>query len=162
MEYSYQSFNIFYKRHKKVTLLRPLLILNRLQILKVCTFYRLPICIDYTNQLISFRRNRLRHQIYPTLRTFFNPNIDVALKRLLSLIKTENDYFLNHLKNIQKFIQLNNFNLKKKKNLRPKWICFLPIALQRKFYQKLLTSNFRSLTFNEIEFLLRKNIFLLK
>ena len=160
MEYSYQTFSIFYKRRKKVTLLRPLLILNRLQILKVCTFYRLPICIDYTNQLTRFRRNRLRHQICPILRTFFNPNLDVALTRLLSLIKTENDYFLNHLKNIQKFIQLNNFN--SQENLRPKWICFLPIALQRKFYQKLLTSSFRYLTFNEIEFLLRKNIFLLK
>lgn len=160
MKYSYQSFSIFYKTRKKVTLLRPLLILNRLQILKICTYYRLPICIDYTNQLTSFRRNRLRHQIFPILRTFFNPNIDQALKRFLSLTKTENDYFSNHLKDIQKFIQLNKFDLKK--NLKPKWICFLPIALQRKFYQKLLISSFRSLTFNEVEFLLRKNIFLCK
>lgn len=160
MKYSYQRFSVFYKKRQKVGLLRPLLVFNRFQISKLCNFCRLPIYIDYTNQLTSFRRNRLRLQIWPILRTFFNPNIDLALERFLSVIHAENEYFLNHLKNIQKFINLKNFDLKK--DLRLKWICFLPDALQRKFYQKLLISHFRSLTFNEVEFLLRTNIFRFK
>ena len=99
MKYNDQKFNIFYKKRKKIIIIRPLLVLNRLQILKVCTFLHLPIYIDSTNQLTNFRRNRLRHQILPLLKIFFNPKIDVVLTRFISIVNSENIYFNNHLKN---------------------------------------------------------------
>lgn len=163
MQYNSGKLNIFYKKREKISIIRPLLVLNRLHIFKICIFWRLPIYIDFTNKLTNFRRNRLRQQIFPLFKIFFNPKIDIALTRLISIINGENDYFQNHLKNIEKFIKIKKFNkknLKKFKNL--KWLIFLPNALQRKFYKQLLIYHFKALTFSEIEFLLKVNILLFK
>lgn len=160
MKYKAQKFNLFYKKRKKIHIIRPLLMLNRLHILKICIFLRLPLSIDATNQFANFRRNRLRHQIFPLFKTFFNPKIDVALARFIAINNSETTYFNNHLKSIKKFIQIKNFNSKKIQTL--KWVVFLPKALQRRFYQSLLSSSIKSLTFNEIEFLLRVNICIFK
>jgi tRNA(Ile)-lysidine synthase TilS/MesJ len=160
MQYNNQRLSIFYIKRKKINIIRPLVILNRFQVLKTCIFLHLPLYIDSTNQLTSFRRNRLRHQIYPLFKIFFNPKIDIALARFISIFNSENIYFQNHLKNIKKFIKIKNLSFKKIQALN--WAIFLPRALQRKIYQNLLTSLFKSLTFNEIEFLLRVNIFFFK
>ena len=155
MPYKDQKINLFYKKREKINLIRPLLVLNRFQILKMCICCHLPIYVDSTNRLTNFRRNRLRYQILPLFKIFFNPKIDVALTKFLSIINDENQYFTNFLKNINKFIKVTNIQ-------KLKWVIFLPYALQRKFYQQLLISHFKSLTFNEIEFLLKLNIFLFK
>lgn len=163
MQYNNQNLNIFYKKRKKINIVRPLLILNRLQILKMCIFWRLPIYIDSTNQLTNFRRNRLRHQIFPLFKIFFNPKIDIALTRFISIINSENNYFKNHVKNIGKFFKIKTLNSKTlKRSKKQKWLVFLPHALQRKFYQQILNSYSKSLTFSEIEFLLRINILIFK
>ena len=156
MQNDYQKIRIFYRKRECIKLIRPLLSLNRLQILKICVFYNLPIYIDSTNQQVNFRRNRIRHQVYPILKIFFNPKMDFALMRLLSIINSEENYFRSHLKILEKYIKGRKIFLNK--NLGGKWIIFLPNALQRKLYQRLLISNFKSLTFDEVEFLLRLNI----
>lgn len=150
---------LFYKKRKKIPIARPLLIFNRVQILKICLFLRLPLYIDPTNQLTNFRRNRLRHQVFPIFRIFFNPKIDTALIRFILINNSETDYFNNHLKNIEKFLKKKTYRLKNLAKIqKPKWLIFLPYALQRKFYRQLFIYHFKSLTFSEIEFLLRINI----
>lgn len=163
MQYDNHNLNIFYTKREKVYLIRPLLAFNRFQILKMCIFFRLPIYLDFTNKLINFRRNRLRYQIIPLFKVFFNPKINASLSKFLSIINCENDYFTNHLKNIEKFVKLRKLNLKTLKKIHTKkWFIFLPKALQKKFYKQLLTSHFKSSTFEEIEFLLRLNILFFK
>ena len=159
MQYSGHNLNLFYIKRKKISLIRPLLVLSRFQILQLCVFFNLPIYIDSTNKSINFRRNRLRHQILPLFKFFFNPRVDIAIDRIISIINCENSYFANHLKYIEKFIKFKNFNLKTlKKDQNSKWLIFLPKALQKKIYKRLLISHFKSLTFSEVEFLLRINI----
>lgn len=159
MRYNNHRLNIFYRKREKISLIRPLLVINRFQTLKICVFLSLPVYIDSTNKLINFRRNRLRHQILPLFKVFFNPRIDIALNRVISIINCENNYFTNHLKYIEKFIKFEKFNLKTLKKIQnKKWIIFLPKALQKKIYKRLLISNFKSLSFSEIDFLLRINI----
>ena len=114
MQYNNERLSIFYIKRKKINIIRPLLILNRFQILKACVFFHLPLYIDSTNQLTNFRRNRLRHQIYPLFKIFFNPKIDMALTRFISIFNAENIYFHNHLKNIAKFIKIKHLNFTKK------------------------------------------------
>nr|ANG44457.1 tRNA-Ile lysidine synthase [Ostreobium sp. OS1B] len=163
MQSNIRNLNIFYIKREKTRLIRPLLVLNRFQILKISIFFRLPIYVDSTNKLVNLRRNRLRHQIIPIFKTFFNPRINIALSRVISIINCENSYFTNHLKNIEKFIKLKKFNLQTLDKIQnKKWLIFLPKALQKKFYKILLNSNFKSLTFSEIEFLLRLNILFFK
>lgn len=161
MRYINRRLRIFYKKREKINIARPLLTLNRLQISKICIFLNLPICVDSTNQLINFRRNRLRRQVFPLFKIFFNPKIDLALTKFISIINTENDYFSNHLKNIEKIVKIRELHSQSvRKNYNPKWLIFLPHALQRKFYQKLLIYHFKTLTYREIEFLLKINIYL--
>ena len=158
MQYIY-SLNIFYKKREKVNLIRPLLALNRFQTLKICVFFTLPVNIDSTNKLSNFRRNRLRIQILPLFRIFFNPKVDMAVNKAISIMACENNYFINHLKQIEKLIKIKKFNCKTLKKIKEKkWLIFLPKALQKKIYKQLLISRFKSLTFNEINFLLRVNI----
>ena len=162
MQYS-RNLNIFYKKRKKINLIRPLIILNRFQALKICVFFAFPIRIDPTNKLVNFRRNRLRIQILPLFKVFFNPRVNVAINKAISIINCENNYFTNHLKYIEKFIKLERFNLKTLKKIEEKkWLIFLPEALQKKIYKQLLASHYKSLTFSEIDFLLGVNIYLFK
>lgn len=163
MRYSKCNLNIFFIKRKKINLIRPLLVLNRFQTLKLCVFFSLPIHIDSTNKLVNFRRNRLRHQILPLFKFFFNPRANIAINRAISTINCENSYFSNHLQSIERFIKFKSFNLKTlNKNQNKKWLIFLPKALQKKIYKKLLTSHFKSLTFSDVEFLLRINDYLFK
>ena len=162
MQYTY-SLNIFYIKRKKINLIRPLLVLNRFQTLKICVFFIFPINIDSTNKLANFRRNRLRIQILPLFKVFFNPRVDMAINKAISIINCENNYFANHLKYIENFIKVKKFNFKTFKKIKEKkWLIFLPEALQKKIYKQLLISRFKSLTFSEINFLLRLNILLFK
>ena len=163
MQHNNDSFNIFYRKREKISLIRPLLVVNRFQVLRISAFLRLPVYIDSTNKLINFRRSRLRYQIVPLFKIFFNPKINVALDRVIAITNCENSYFTNHLKNIEKFIKLKKFGFKTlEKTQNKKWLIFLPKALQKKLYKYLLISNFKSLTFGEIEFLLRLNILIFK
>ena len=162
MQYTY-SLNIFYIKRKKINLIRPLLVLNRFQTLKICVFFIFLINIDSTNKLANFRRNRLRIQILPLFKVFFNPRVDMAINKAISIINCENNYFANHLKYIEKFIKVKKFKFKTFKKIKEKkWLIFLPEALQKKIYKQLLISRFKSLTFSEINFLLRLNILLFK
>lgn len=162
MQHSH-SLNIFYRKRKKINLIRPLLVLNRFQTLKICAFFIFPINIDSTNKLVNFRRNRLRIQILPLFKIFFNPKVDMAIDKAISIINCENNYFTNHLKYIEKYIKVKKFKFKTLKRIKEiKWLIFLPEALQKKIYKQLLTSRFKSLTFSEIEFLFKVNVLLFK
>lgn len=162
MQYNH-SLNIFYRKRKKINLIRPLLALNRFQALKICVFFLLPINIDSTNKSLSFRRNRLRIQILPLFKIFFNPRVDMAVNKTISIINCENNYFTNHMKHIEKLIKVKKFNFKTLKKIKEKkWLTFLPKALQKKIYKQLLTSSFKPLTFSEIDFLLKSNILMFK
>ena len=162
MQYS-NSLNIFYRRRKKINLIRPLLILNRFQTLKICMFFIFPINIDSTNKLLNLRRNRLRIQILPLFKIFFNPRADMAIDKAISIINCENSYFTNHIKYIEKHIKVKKLKIKTLKKIKEKkWLIFLPEALQKKIYKQLLISHFKSLTFKEIDFLFKVNVLLFK
>ncbi len=159
----FSKLRVFYVKPVKIPILRPFLPLNRWEITKLCIFWKLPLYIDTSNKLTHFRRNRLRLQILPTLKIFFNPKIDTALTRFIEIINSENSYFYYQLKDFKKFFQIQSFNTKGlKKNRKPYWSLYLPDVIKRKLYKQLLESDFRQLTFNEIEFLLNLKRSILK
>ena len=158
MIYKIPELRIFYKKPEKISLFRPLLPFNRREVTKLCIFWGLPIYCDTTNKLTCFRRNRLRQQVLPVLRLFFNPKVDTALARLISVTNSENNYFYYQIKDFKKFFKIKSFYTQLlKQNRKPIWAPYLPEDLQRKLYKEFLNSNFRRLTFNEIEFLLHLN-----
>ena len=74
---------------KRISLARPLLILNRYETKRLCQIWKLPIYPDQTNEELLFSRNRVRKQLMPMLRSFFNPQIDVVLSHLSEALLLE-------------------------------------------------------------------------
>jgi tRNA(Ile)-lysidine synthase len=65
-----------------VTLVRPLLSANRLEILQYLRDISQDFRTDETNADTRWTRNRLRHELLPILRERYNPGVDDALLRL--------------------------------------------------------------------------------
>lgn len=59
--------------------LRPLLKFSRLETKLFCEKYNLPVKVDLTNKNLQFKRNRIRHELLPYIRKFFNKNFDNTL-----------------------------------------------------------------------------------
>ena len=72
--------------------IRPLLPLKRFETGKICMFWHLPIYPDLSNQKLKFLRNRLRKQLLPTLKVFFNPQIENVLLQFAEIVDVENFY----------------------------------------------------------------------
>ena len=152
-------FYIFYKKQKKIKLKRPNLALNRIETFKLSIFWNLPIILDSTNQLMSFKRNKLRYQVLPILKLFFNPKLEEALIKFILELNLEKKYFSQKIKESEYFIQL--YRLKyKKKNINKLKIFFdyLPLSLKKQIYKKILYFYLKNVTYNEINFLLKFNI----
>ena len=150
---------IFYQKTKRIQLIRPIICLNRFETFKLSKFWNLPVNIDLTNKLIIFRRNRLRHQILPILKIFFNPKIDQAFLRFIKDSNLDQFYFNNQLKQHINFIQLSKIKFKKSKiKLLNQFFLYLPINLQKKIFKQILKTFLKEITYQEIEFILELNI----
>ena len=71
-----------------ITLLRPLLRLTRQEIEQYCADRSLRVCHDATNDDTVHTRNRIRHELLPTLAQY-NPSIRVMLARLADTVSTD-------------------------------------------------------------------------
>ena len=118
-----------------ILLLRPLLETTRFDLKKLCQIWNLPVYPDVTNQNFASTRNRIRLQLLPILRFFFNPQIDTIFTQFAQINLQEQDY-LNYL--TTRLIK-NLFS--KKKVLRKKALN----SFEDSFYrQKLCFSQVRS------------------
>jgi tRNA(Ile)-lysidine synthase len=73
--------------------LRPLLPFSRQQLEEYARFRELSWREDHTNIDPKFRRNRIRHELVPLLKTRFNPQIVRSLERLAAIAGAADDYF---------------------------------------------------------------------
>ena len=80
----------FYKN--KYTLVRPFLSLTRFDLKKVCNSWKIPLFPDQSNQKLKYQRNRIRKQILPALRFFFNFQIDSTIYQFIEIINSEQEY----------------------------------------------------------------------
>ncbi len=77
------------QEERHTSLVRPLLVLNRYQTKKLCQLWKMPVYPDQTNRELVFTRNRVRKQLLPILRSFFNPQIDAVLSHLSEAVLLE-------------------------------------------------------------------------
>ena len=153
-----KKINIFYTNQVlKIQLVRPLLNLTRIDTKRLCLLWVLPISVDKTNKVIKFRRNRLRYQILPILRIFLNPKIDHALARFSEYIYSDICTLNQQFYEINNFYYFNNLYLERFNQFKNyKWVTFLPLNLQQKFFYQFLALYFKKLTFFEVNKLLNK------
>lgn len=75
-----------------IFLVRPLLFMTRSETASFCECHEIPFWLDSTNTDLSYRRNRIRHELIPYLQTHFNPQIEPALARASALLQGDRDY----------------------------------------------------------------------
>ncbi|MGD9083067.1 MAG: tRNA lysidine(34) synthetase TilS [Desulfobacterales bacterium] len=73
-------------------IIRPLIQSNRSEIIAYLDQNGLKYMSDTSNRDTSFLRNRIRHDLIPLLKTFYNPKISQSLNRLASIIRSEEDW----------------------------------------------------------------------
>ena len=71
-----------------IDLIRPMLSLSRSEVEEFLLLIEQDYRIDPTNKDPRFTRNRIRHELLPTLRADFNPAVDLALRRLADLARS--------------------------------------------------------------------------
>jgi len=76
-----------------VSIVRPLIEVNREEILGYLKENNLTFSIDSSNRRIEYFRNRIRLRLLPHLRENYNKDIDGALLRLSEILKEENAYW---------------------------------------------------------------------
>lgn len=129
----------FYKKNESLYITRVLTILTRFDIFCLLIFWNLPVYIDQTNKLIYFKRNRLRKQILPILKIFFNPNIEKVLSQFTQIWFLEKQYFKKVTEKLYNYLKQNNDDYQK--------INYLPLLIQMKVYQEILKKKKKSLNF---------------
>lgn len=90
-------------RKDRYQLVRPLLCLNRCDVMKLCRNWCLPVYPDVTNERLQFFRNRLRKQLIPLLRYSFNPQFDKNVFQSSQLFLQE------QLRTEMAFLKLDSF-----------------------------------------------------
>lgn len=149
-----------------ISLLRPLLETTRFDLKKLCQIWGLPIYPDATNQNLGPTRNRIRMQLLPILRFFFNPQIDTIFAQFVQINLQEQDYLdylatrlikdicskkrvlqnksLNRLRNIryQQYQQNVSFgnDVLYKFEFQNQPFFFIPLAIQKRISKKLIES----------------------
>ena len=73
-------------------IIRPLIQSNRSQIIAFLDQNGLKYISDVSNRDTRFLRNRIRHDLIPLLKTFYNPKISQSLNRLASIIRSEEEW----------------------------------------------------------------------
>ena len=76
----------------EISLVRPLLEVNRAQTGEFCREYQLPVWEDAYNQNLKYARNRLRLEIIPQLAAEFNPQVESHLARTAELLRADVEY----------------------------------------------------------------------
>lgn len=76
----------------EISLVRPLLEVNRAQTGEFCREYQLPVWEDAYNQNLKYARNRLRLEIMPQLAAEFNPQVESHLARTAELLRADVEY----------------------------------------------------------------------
>ena len=75
------------------SIIRPLIEINREEILNYLKENDLTFCVDSSNRRTEYFRNKVRLKLLPLLRKNYNKNIEGALLRLSEILKEENAYW---------------------------------------------------------------------
>lgn len=78
--------------------IRPLIEVSRAEIEEYCRKNGLEFRIDATNQDMTYTRNRIRHELIPYIKQYFNPNIVDTLVRMGTIIRDEEEFLEDYCK----------------------------------------------------------------
>lgn len=116
----------------QISLVRPLLAITREQTGNFCRDFGLPVWEDATNADFTYRRNRLRLEIFPQLREHFNPQVDATLAQTAEILAAEAAYLNAETQRVYNDCVVSG-------KLQRRSLRALPLALQRRVIRQWLT-----------------------
>ena len=136
----------------KNDLIRPLLFASRADIAEFVALHNLPYREDASNASTKYLRNKIRHQLMPTLEEY-NPNIQDTLTSTADICRAEDELLDDLAENSLAELWLNETSALEKQGFDQ-----LPRALQRRVVRKAYTmimGEKKELNFAQVEAVLR-------
>ena len=118
-----------------IQLVRPLLSFTRTETDAVCQQLDLPVWDDATNQDLRYRRNRIRQELMPYLRSHFNPNVESILAQTADILTADVAYLQAQAQTLYNQIvetTLDGWHIHRDRFRQA------PLALQRRVARRLL------------------------
>ncbi|HHV34192.1 MAG TPA: tRNA lysidine(34) synthetase TilS [Syntrophomonadaceae bacterium] len=115
---------------------RPLLGVTREEIEDYCRSHGFTWCTDVTNLATDYQRNRIRVELLPYLRQYFNPQVDRAVTQTADIISQENA-FLNDMVGFLLWELAEEGAQGEFKVSLDKFLSF-PLAIQRRLLRKVI------------------------
>ncbi len=141
---------------KQYFLVRPILVVDRFDLKKFLLFLDIPLYPDDSNQKKIYYRNRIRKQLLPTLKFFFNPQVDTSFSQF-SIILLDEQFHLNLL--LKELIVEYYSTTQKYCILNIPLFIKLPKTIQRKIIKQLLGHSTKSkIGFHNVEKILKSLI----
>nr|QXT44775.1 hypothetical protein RF62 [Nitellopsis obtusa] len=124
------------KIHKNtIHLVRPLLSTTRGELSQIFQQIKIPLCLDSTNLNLRIYRNRIRYQLLPYLRLFFNPNLDRSIAQFAEILHSESLFLEILTKILRNKIEITEKN---QRILDVQFIRVIPFAIQRRIIKQFL------------------------
>ncbi|MFF2094396.1 tRNA lysidine(34) synthetase TilS [Paenibacillus sp. NPDC058174] len=122
------------RREKNVQLIRPLLRMNKSDLMQYCSEHEVPYCVDSSNNERYYFRNVIRLDVLPYL-TQFNPQLSHSLRRLADVAGAEDEWMEQQAE--ERFAELVASSPGECK-VRGSDLTSLPVALQRRLIKLIL------------------------
>lgn len=124
----------------QLQLVRPLLEVTRITTGQFCQEQNLPIWEDAYNQHLQYKRNRIRQELLPYLKTHFNPQVETALAQTAEILRADVEYLENEATQLRHRVTLAGDTLK----LNRLVLQNTPIALQRRVIRQFLKETLKT------------------
>ncbi|QQK07937.1 tRNA lysidine(34) synthetase TilS [Miniphocaeibacter halophilus] len=139
-------------QEKNRNIIRPILCLEKSEIINFLKSNNISYVEDYTNLENDYRRNKIRNELIPYIKENFNPNITNTIRNMSNIIKDEQEFIEEYSNNLNLIKEVNNnicLNIEELK--------IQSRAIQRnliiKAYEK-INGNRKDLSFENIESIL--------
>ena len=119
--------------------IRPLIEVSRGEIIAFLSKARISCCQDSSNESKIYLRNKIRGELIPYLKEKFNPRIEENLARMAEILRQDDDYIGNSVKEAMKSTYIQNQS-NRIISLNIEYIKGLAPAIRSRLFKKILES----------------------
>ena len=133
-------------------IVRPLIKVTKTEIIDYLAINGLKYVMDQLNTDLKFLRNRIRHQLLPTLKTEYNPRIIETLNRFAEIIRLEDEWMNNAIEPVFDDVLISKDS--ESLTLSVPRLCRIQVAIRRRVIRKAIEAvkgDLRRITFFHIE-----------
>jgi tRNA(Ile)-lysidine synthase len=118
--------------------IRPLIEVSRGEIIAFLSEAGISYCQDSSNESKIYLRNKIRSELIPYLKEKFNPRIEENLAQMVQILRQDDDYIRNSVKEAMKSTYIQNQSNKISLNIE--YVKGLAPAIRSRLFKKILES----------------------